>query len=1355
MSGDSPPEPGAIYMGSIHPTGITELYIPSSPVVDICFIHGFTGHPERTWPSKKRAINTELPAEKYLLPHIVPNARVLTFGYDTNIRHSLNGPISQNGLGDHAADFLSALESCRIQDARRPLIFVAHSLGGLLVKDMLRLSKSYENSQPDRFEVYESTTNLFFFGTPHAGADPRNPLHRVLTNITKAVGFRVNEAIVQTLMPGAERSKLLAEDFLKWTSERDWGIYTFQEEFAHGVLGVKIVDDHSSSIHDRCHERIVHIRADHVDMCRFTGADDPEFRKVSSAILHAHEKLADLLPRHPEATLSQGHELPETSGAELSSEQIDKVLDKLSFDGIDARYMTLKSAQRKTCQWLLKHQLLKSWADPSQMDTHHGFLWIKGKPGTGKSISMKYLCQNAARAKTGSIREHSTEGMYRSLLWQLVTFLSLEDAASWPIEALKEAFDSVIMQINSREVFCFVDALDECPEDEIRDMIYFFEELGERSIMSTSNMKVCFSSRHYPHITIRHGLQLVLEDEDSHSNDIQHYIHSQLRIDHDRLRQKIEAEIFEKSSNIFLWAALVVDILNKENDKGGNISVQKRLHMLTRDAENIDEMILCIQWILFAKRPLRPEELYFAIQKGSGADACMVWDQEAVPIDHINRFNLNVSKGLAEVTKKHASIQCIHESVRDYLLRENGLETLLHFSTLPRNLNICLAQVQVAQSAQESSQHQTSQSTIPFLEYAVTYILHHADSAQSSGSDQTDFLSNNKLQRYMSRRHSSKVILLYLLAEQNLASLIRIHPERHNSFTIFQDTERFRNPVAIFALTLEFAQASLEPDQADLDGAHWKRMNTFSLVRSLGSVALLDALWNHIPSANNTRPEGMLASLYPHDISIQMAGYLIQKGALVNAISIYSYDTALTRAVKADMLETAGFLLEKGADPNIISLDFAKSESMVELLIRHGGRLGAPESSLFSDMKTINMFVLALMGLPDNILQSFIKSIADRRTLLHHIVQYGGTTALPLLRTVLNASDTLLAYFKDDGSWNSLLITAARGKNHQVLNMLFELGRANAIKTQNQDECTLLCSAIKDRECTAARHLLAIGAAPDVMISYNCGHLKTAITMSIQESSAIGIEMLKALLQQASIDLNFCNEFGYPPLSEAIRRNNLRAVQLLLSEDSIDINFRDCNGDSPLSHAIKGNSLEITQLLLSQDSIDINFQNRLGDRPLSHAIGANRVEITQLLLSQDSIDINSQNLCGDRPLSHAIGANRVEITQLLLSQDSIDINFQNRLGDPPLSNAIEASSLEITQLLLSHPSIDVDVNRPNRYGLSPILYAARYAHLEVVRLLLADSRVDRKARCNQGRSILDYASGNRDPDVFKLVQDMQ
>ncbi|KAI0450702.1 ankyrin [Xylaria acuta] len=1073
-------------------------------------------------------------------------------------------------------------------------------------------------------------------------------------------------------------------------------------------------------------------------MCRFTGADDPEFRKVSSAILRAQEQLSNsLVLPHPDGSRPRGYGLPDTTSAKLSSEQIDRILDKLSFDGIVARYMTLKSAQRKTCQWLLKHRSLKSWADPSQMDTHHGFLWIKGKPGTGKSISMKYLCQNAARTKIGSIvlrfffnargtqREHSTEGMYRSLLWQLIAvlrntgiasdtlvqFLSLEDAVSWPIEALKEAFSSTLGQINSRELYCFVDALDECPEDEIRDMIYFFEELGERSILCASNVRLCFSSRHYPHITMRRGLQLVLEDEDSHSIDIRHYIHSQLRINHDRLRQKIEDEIFEKSWRIFLWAALVVDILNKENDKGGNISVQKRLRqiprglhdlfqdMLTRDNENIEDMILCIQWILFAKRPLRPEELYFAIQSGSNADESMVWDETDVPMDQINRFNLNASKGLAEITKKDSAVQFIHESVRDYLLRENGLDTLLHFSTLPRNLsegashdhlrNICLTQVEIAQSALEPKQNENNLSKMPFLRYAVTYVLHHADSAQSSGSDQSDFLStfpleawvnlDNELQKYKSRRHSNKVSLLYLLAEQNLASLIHIHPERRDSFTSFQGTERFPNPVvaamasgnneAIFTLAFECAKSSLDPGQlgrvekelrsmphfrADLDGAHWKRMDTTSLVSFFDSVALLDALWNDFKSANNIKPKDMLASLRCN-IGVNMAGYLIQKGAPVDAANRYSHDTALMRAVKADILTGAEFLLAKGADPNITSssvrpsgcrsLDFARSGSMVALLIRHGGRLGSPMESSFERRGTFDWFVPALMELPDDDLQSFLRSTDNYgRTALHYIVQYGGTTAPPLLRTAFNIDDTLAQLKDDDG--NSLIKSAASGGNIQAVEVLSEVGRAE-INSQNKQGCTPLCFAAANRAYTAARHLLALGADP--ILATNCSHLKDATIDCIWSSNVPEMDMLEALLRGPFINVNFRN-----------------ASNTLFFE--------------------------------------------------------------------------------------AIGGRNLKAIQLLLSHPSIDINLQGRYGDSPLSQAIRVHNLEITQLLLSNPSIDV--NRRNDSGLTPILLAARGAPLGVVQLLWADDRVDREVRCERGLSVLDYSLKNPDRNVFKLVQDM-
>jgi ABC-type ATPase involved in cell division len=63
-----------------------------------------------------------------------------------------------------------------------------------------------------------------------------------------------------------------------------------------------------------------------------------------------------------------------------------------------------------------------------------GFLWLKGKPGAGKSILMKFLYSEAKKAAKpnpgalvisfffnarGGHLEKSTLGLYRSLLWQL------------------------------------------------------------------------------------------------------------------------------------------------------------------------------------------------------------------------------------------------------------------------------------------------------------------------------------------------------------------------------------------------------------------------------------------------------------------------------------------------------------------------------------------------------------------------------------------------------------------------------------------------------------------------------------------------------------------------------------------------------------------------------------------------------------------------------------------------------------------------------------------------------------------------------------------------------------------------
>ena len=82
---------------------------------------------------------------------------------------------------------------------------------------------------------------------------------------------------------------------------------------------------------------------------------------------------------------------------------------------------------------------------------------------------------------------------------------------------------------------CFIDALDECEEWQIRDMISFFKHVGELTVLAGITFWICFLSRHYPHITIRKGQGLVLEGQEGHNQDITNYLDSELKIGHSKV----------------------------------------------------------------------------------------------------------------------------------------------------------------------------------------------------------------------------------------------------------------------------------------------------------------------------------------------------------------------------------------------------------------------------------------------------------------------------------------------------------------------------------------------------------------------------------------------------------------------------------------------------------------------------------------------------------------------------------------------------------------------------------------------------------------------------------------------------
>jgi hypothetical protein len=484
----------------------------------------------------------------------------------------------------------------------------------------------------------------------------------------------------------------------------------------------------------------------------------------------------------------------------LNEEQKRKLLNSLRFDQIDARQLTIKNAHTKTCTWLLEMYDYLDWLDASKLSEHHGFLWIKGKPGTGKSTLMKFALANARKTmkdKTaisfffnarGEDLEKSTLGTYQSLLLQLLEHFPalqrvldslhctsiLSSSRKWSVESLKVLLEQAVLSLGESSVICFIDALDECEDSQIRDMTSFLEHVSELAVSAGIKFYICFSSRHYPHITIRKGLSLVLERQDGHSEDITKYIDSELKIGHSKIAEQLRIKVREKASGIFLWVVLVVGILNREYEDGRMHVLQRRLeeipddlhetfrNILAVDSRNRDEQALCIQWVLFSEHPLSPEELYFAILSGLGSKTLLKRKSDEITMDVIKRFILSSSKGLTEITKSMTpKVQFIHQSVKDFLVREDTLESVwpglgqnFRGQSHERLKNSCLNYIDFAHpiylmdfpkapSAQKTANFsQSDTDTFPFLSYSMRNVLYHAKVAEASGIAQGEFFQD-------------------------------------------------------------------------------------------------------------------------------------------------------------------------------------------------------------------------------------------------------------------------------------------------------------------------------------------------------------------------------------------------------------------------------------------------------------------------------------------------------------------------------------------------------------------------------------------------------------------------------------
>jgi hypothetical protein len=147
-----------------------------------------------------------------LLPEDCKNIRILTYGYDSHVSHFFKGPANKLNLSQLGEGLLNRVTSERRRSnaTGRPIVFVAHSLGGLLVKEALIESRK-QGSAVDKADVYKSTHGIVFFGTPHKGSNDAQ-WGLILKGIASPF-FDTHDELLRTLQPDNELLAKLAKDF--------------------------------------------------------------------------------------------------------------------------------------------------------------------------------------------------------------------------------------------------------------------------------------------------------------------------------------------------------------------------------------------------------------------------------------------------------------------------------------------------------------------------------------------------------------------------------------------------------------------------------------------------------------------------------------------------------------------------------------------------------------------------------------------------------------------------------------------------------------------------------------------------------------------------------------------------------------------------------------------------------------------------------------------------------------------------------------------------------------------------------------------------------------------------------------
>ncbi|KAK8130582.1 hypothetical protein PG999_002962 [Apiospora kogelbergensis] len=625
-----------------HDVGQTKL--------DIIAVHGLNGKAFKTWTEKDKMWLADF------LPVDIPYARIFTYGYNSGV--AFTGSASR--IDDYSRTLLERLMAKRRQFSpleKRPLIFVCHSLGGVVVKRALVMA--HERSQ--RYEsITKDTVGIMFLGTPHRGSDG-------------AFWAKLFGNLANTLTLGAIRTQLLED--LKRKSDILGAVcsqFVERSQSLHRIFSIyervrikglpSLVVEEDSAVMGLPNEVPIPIEANHRSMCRFSTNSSEQYRMISDCI---KEMAEDALGSSP-------------SGASPLHDDFLHCIERLNADGI------LRSTTRAspgTCSWIIETSEFLRWRD----DPAARILWISGPPGVGKSTALRFLTESLRlwlqKNQVSSGREHqvafffcsvtsgqlsSEEQLLDSLLHQILSsskhlfrylndtelesyiskfkeFPASEEHRPENVKTLWRLLTTVLQRAAKMVFWILVDGLDELP-DEVRDSfldhvrLLIAQDLGLK-------LKFMICDRNSPAGRgVRHAVSwLNIHQRNNVSDDVRQYISSQVGdlcssgVIPWQYQNTVEQSLVDISEGNFLQASLAWAHFHSGVSYWSPQVIRSRLEglrrisseaivffcsLLQRIPDDLKEVAkLGFIWVLGSRKPLNLIELQHAVAISAGQNS--------------------------------------------------------------------------------------------------------------------------------------------------------------------------------------------------------------------------------------------------------------------------------------------------------------------------------------------------------------------------------------------------------------------------------------------------------------------------------------------------------------------------------------------------------------------------------------------------------------------------------------------------------------------------------------------------------------------------------------------------------------